>query len=90
MGSKQSTLTTAEIKERPQKQEAPPRSESGRKQSNSDNVLVEPLMISIDEEDTTYVSSDKDSDEYDVDSVDSGEEEEGKLNATVLRIPSRY
>lgn len=78
MGSEQSTLTTTEIKEHPQKQEAPPCSESGRKQSTSDNVLVEPDMISIDEEDAS-VSSDTDSDESDDESVDS-DDEEGKIS----------
>lgn len=72
MGSAQSTHTTSEIKEIPRKEEAPPRSVSGRKESTADNVLVEPLMISTDEEDAhSDGSSDNESDD---DSDDSDEE----------------
>ena len=75
MGSAQSTHTTSEIKEIPQKEEAPPRNVSGRKESTADSVLgVEPQMISANEEDAdSDASSDSESD----DDFDDSEDEEG-------------
>ena len=63
MGSAQSTHTTSEITELPQKQEALFSSVSGRKQSTDDIVLVEPYVISVlddnaDSDDSDYESDD--------------------------------
>jgi hypothetical protein len=84
MGSKQSTLTTLEIKDQPQKQEVPPSSESGRKQSTSDSVLEETLMISIKAEDPNVFSG-SDSDDSDDYSIDDDSEEDEEWNER-LRI----
>jgi hypothetical protein len=76
MGSVQSTHTTREIKEIPQKEGAPPNSVSGRKQSTviAENVLVEPHMISTDGEDADTDTSSASESGYDSDYSD----EEGK------------
>ena len=75
MGSAQSTHTTSEITEIPKKQETPPSSVSGRKQSNEDNVLVEPHVISTDEDTDSVGSSELG---YEEESDDDSDEEEGK------------
>ena len=75
MGSAQSTHTTSEITEIPKKQETPPSSVSGRKQSNEDNVLVEPHVISTDEDTDSGGSSELG---YEEESDDDSDEQEGK------------
>ena len=69
MGSAQSIHTTPEIKEIPRKEEAPPSSVDGLKQSIvADEVLVEPQMISLEEE----ASSDESDDDSDDDDDEEG------------------
>ena len=75
MGSAQSTHTTSEITEFPQKQGTLPSSVSGRKQSTADNVLVEPHVISTDEDTDSVGSSELG---YEEESDDDSDEEEGK------------